>query len=105
FKIQANMDERHRDRIAFLRICSGVFRKGMDLYHVRLQRKFRAGSTFQFMASERTQVEEAHAGDIIGLYDTGDFKIGDTLTEKEELSFLGVPNFAPEFFKKIVLKS
>jgi len=105
FKIQANMDLRHRDRISFLRICSGKFKKGMSVFHMRLERNMRVNNTFQFLASKREQVEEAFAGDIIGLYDTGDFKIGDTLTEKEKLSFLGIPNFAPEMFKKVVLKT
>lgn len=105
FKIQANMDARHRDRIAFFRICSGQFDKGMEAYHVRLKKKFRVGGTFQFMASERVQVEEAVAGDIIGLYDRGDFKIGDSITTKESLSFLGIPNFAPELFMKVLLKT
>jgi peptide chain release factor 3 len=105
FKIQANMDARHRDRIAFLRICSGKFSKGMDAYHVRLKKKFKVGGTFQFLASERSQVEEAVAGDIIGLYDTGNFKIGDSLTEGENLSFLGIPNFSPELFQRVVLKT
>jgi len=105
FKIQANLDARHRDRIAFLRICSGSFEKGMEAYHVRQQKKLRMGSTFQFMASQRTQVDRALAGDIIGLYDTGEFKIGDTLTTKEELHFLGIPNFAPELFRKVILTS
>jgi peptide chain release factor 3 len=77
----------------------------MDCFHVRLQKKFRLNNTFQFLASQRSQVEEAVAGDIIGLYDTGDFKIGDTITEKEKLSFLGIPHFAPELFRKVILKS
>lgn len=103
FKIQANMDSRHRDRIAFARICSGKFEPGMPAYQVRRDRKFRIGNTFQFMASKRSQVERAVAGDVVGLYDTGDFKIGDTITTKEKLSFLGIPNFAPELFMKVVL--
>ncbi len=105
FKIQANMDQRHRDRIAFFRICSGAYQKNMEAFHVRQKKKIRLGSTFQFLASERSQVEEAVAGDIIGLYDTGDFKIGDTLTLKENLHFLGIPNFAPEIFRKVILTS
>jgi peptide chain release factor 3 len=105
FKIQANMDARHRDRIAFLRVCSGTFNRGMEGFHVRLQKKLRLGNTFQFLAAQRSQVEEAVAGDILGLYDTGDFKIGDTLTEKENLSFLGIPHFAPELFRKAILKN
>lgn len=103
FKIQANMDSRHRDRIAFLRICSGKFEKGMELFSPRHERKFRTSNIFQFMAAKRTHVEEAYAGDIVGLYDTGEYKIGDTLTEKENLSFLGIPNFAPEHFRRVVL--
>lgn len=105
FKIQANMDVKHRDRIAFARVCSGKFEKAMELYHVRKDKKMRAANTFQFMAAKRSQVEEAFAGDIIGLYDTGDFKIGDTLTQGEPVSFLGIPHFAPEFFRKVILKS
>ncbi len=105
FKIQANMDSRHRDRIAFLRICSGKFQKGMEAIHGRLKKRIRMGSTFQFMAADRVQVEEAVAGDIVGLYDRGDFKIGDSLTSREDLSFLGIPNFAPEMFRKVILKS
>jgi peptide chain release factor 3 len=105
FKIQANMDSKHRDRIAFLRVCSGRFEKGMEAYHGRLKKKFRVGSTFQFMADERVQVEEAVAGDIIGLYDRGDFKIGDSISTREPLQFLGIPHFAPEMFKRVVLKS
>jgi peptide chain release factor 3 len=105
FKIQANMDARHRDRIAFLRICSGEFSKGMEAYHVRLHKKIRIGNTFQFLAAQRSQVDEAIAGDIVGLYDTGDFKIGDTLTERDTLSFLGIPHFAPELFRKVILKN
>jgi len=105
FKIQANMDARHRDRIAFLRVCSGEFQKGMEAFHVRLDKKFRVGSTFQFLAAKRAQVEEAVAGDIIGLYDSGDFKIGDTITTREKFMFLGIPHFAPEMFKRVILKS
>lgn len=105
FKIQANMDAKHRDRIAFLRICSGEFSKGMSAFHVRLKRQMRLGNIFQFLASKRSEADEAVAGDIIGLYDTGDFKIGDTLTEKENLNYLGIPHFAPELFKKVILKS
>lgn len=105
FKIQANMDSRHRDRIAFLRVCSGVFKKGMSVFHSRLGRQIKISNTFQFMSSKRESIEEAYAGDIIGIYDTGDLKIGDSLTEKEKLSFLGIPNFAPELFQKVLLKS
>jgi len=105
FKIQANMDARHRDRIAFVRICSGSFSKGDEVFHCRLGRKLKISNTFQFLASKREQVENAQAGDIVGLYDTGLFRIGDTLTSKEKLSFLGIPNFAPEIFKRVALKS
>lgn len=105
FKIQANMDANHRDRIAFLRVCSGEFHKGMSVFHARHDRNFKINNIFQFMASRRESLEHAVAGDIVGIYDTGDFKIGDTLTEKEKLSFLGIPNFAPELFQKVILKT
>jgi peptide chain release factor 3 len=75
----------------------------MELFSPRHQRKFRISSIFQFLAAKRTHVEEAYAGDIVGLYDTGEYKIGDTLTEKENLGFLGIPNFAPEHFKRVIL--
>ena len=104
FKIQANMDPAHRDRIAFLRICSGRYRRGMRLYHVRLGKEVRVADALTFMAADRLQAEEAYAGDIIGLHNHGTINIGDTFTEGERLSFTGIPNFAPELFRRAVLK-
>src|SRR5271168_3459621 len=104
FKIQANMDPGHRDRIAFLRLCSGRYARGMRLYHVRLDKEVRVADALTFMASDRAAAEEAYAGDIIGLHNHGTINIGDTFTEGERLSFTGVPNFAPELFRRAVLK-
>lgn len=104
FKIQANMDKAHRDRIAFMRICSGKFERGMKLKHVRLDRDFKVADAITFMASEREHVETAYAGDIIGLHNHGTINIGDTFTTGEPLQFVGVPNFAPELFRRVVLK-
>jgi peptide chain release factor 3 len=104
FKIQANMDPAHRDRIAFLRICSGVYRRGMKLRHVRLGRDIKIADALTFMASEREQVEEAYPGDIIGLHNHGTISIGDTFTEGEELRYTGIPNFAPELFRRARLR-
>ena len=104
FKIQANMDPAHRDRIAFLRLCSGKYTRGMRLYHVRLGKEVRVADALTFMASDRAAAEEAFAGDIIGLHNHGTINIGDTFTEGERLSFTGVPNFAPELFRRAVLK-
>ncbi|MXY51850.1 MAG: peptide chain release factor 3 [Gammaproteobacteria bacterium] len=101
FKIQANMDPKHRDRIAFLRVCSGGYRPGMRLRHVRTGRDIKVGNAVTFMAGDRVQAEEAWAGDIIGLYNHGAISIGDTFTEGEELRFEGVPNFAPELFQVV----
>lgn len=102
FKIHANMDPNHRDRIAFVRITSGVFRRNTFYHHVRLQKKMRFSSPTSFMASQKSIVEEAFPGDIVGIHDTGNFKIGDTLTEGEPLHFKGMPSFSPELFKYIV---
>ncbi len=102
FKIQANMDRAHRDRVAFLRICSGRFERGMKVRHVRTGREVRLANPTQFVAQERTIVEEAFAGDVIGLYDTGIFEIGDTLTDGADLTFEGIPSFAPEYFARLV---
>jgi peptide chain release factor 3 len=102
FKIQANMDRAHRDRVAFLRICSGRFERGMKVTHVRTGREVRLANPTQFVAQERTIVEEAFAGDVIGLYDTGIFEIGDTLTDGADLTFEGIPSFAPEYFARLV---
>jgi peptide chain release factor 3 len=102
FKIHANLDPRHRDRIAFLRICSGKFERGKFFHHVRLNKELRFNSPAQFMAQSKNIIEEAFPGDVIGLYDTGNFKIGDTLTEGENLNFKGIPRFSPEIFKELV---
>ncbi len=104
FKIQANMDPGHRDRIAFLRLCSGRYTRGMRLYHTRLEKEVRVADALTFMAAEREQAEEAYAGDIIGLHNHGTINIGDTFTEGERLTFTGVPDFAPEIFRRAVLK-
>ena len=104
FKIQANMDPDHRDRIAFFRICSGKFTKGMKVMHHRLGKEIKLANATIFMAQERSNVEEAYPGDIIGIYNHGTIKIGDTFTTKEPLKFLGIPNFAPEHFRRILLK-
>jgi peptide chain release factor 3 len=104
FKIQANMDPAHRDRIAFLRLCSGRYARGMRLFHVRLDKEVRVADALTFMAAERAQAEEAYAGDIIGLHNHGTINIGDTFTQGERLAFTGVPNFAPEIFRRAVLK-
>ena len=104
FKIQANMDPKHRDRIAFMRICSGTYTKGMKMKHVRTGKDMRVADAFSFKAGERISVEQAVAGDIIGLHNHGSIQIGDTFTEGEELKFGGIPHFAPELFKRIRLK-
>ena len=104
FKIQANMDPAHRDRIAFLRVCSGVYRPGMKLYQVRLGREVRIHDALTFMASERERVEEAYPGDIIGLHNHGTIRIGDAFTEGEALQFSGIPDFAPELFRRARLR-
>jgi peptide chain release factor 3 len=104
FKIQANMDPAHRDRIAFLRLCAGRYERGMRLFHVRLDKEVRVADALTFMAAERAQAQEAFAGDIIGLHNHGTINIGDTFTQGERLTFTGVPNFAPEMFRRAVLK-
>ncbi len=105
FKIQANMDPAHRDRIAFMRICSGKFTRGMKVRHQRLGKEFQIANATIFMAQDRTGVEEAWPGDIIGVHNHGTIKIGDTFTSsKEELKFTGIPNFAPEHFRRVLLK-
>lgn len=103
FKIQANMDPAHRDRIAFLRLCSGRFYKGMKLRHSAIGRSQAIHNPIIFMAQDRSQVEEAYAGDIIGLHNHGTIKIGDSFTEKEPLEFTGIPSFAPEHFRRVQL--
>jgi peptide chain release factor 3 len=104
FKIQANMDPAHRDRIAFLRVCSGSYKKGMRLRHVRIGKTVQIANAITFQADERRHVEEAWPGDIIGLRNHGTIQIGDTFTEGEELKYEGIPYFAPELFRRVVLK-
>ncbi|MBU3671852.1 MAG: peptide chain release factor 3 [Sinobacteraceae bacterium] len=104
FKIQANMDPAHRDRIAFLRLCSGRYSRGMKMRHVRLGKDVRIADALTFLASDRSAADEAYAGDIIGLHNHGTINIGDSFTEGEELGFTGIPNFAPEMFRRAVLK-
>ena len=104
FKIQANMNKNHRDRIAFMRICSGKFDAGMEVYHVQGGKQIKLAQPQQMMADERKIVEEAYAGDIIGIFDPGIFSIGDTLTtSKEKFQFEGIPTFAPEHFARVRL--
>ncbi|GAB4283894.1 MAG: peptide chain release factor 3 [Candidatus Rifleibacteriota bacterium] len=105
FKIQANMDPAHRDRIAFVRICSGKFTRGMKVMHHRLGKEITLANATIFMAQDRQNVEEAFPGDIIGIHNRGTIKIGDTFSQKEPLKFTGIPNFAPEIFKYVVLKN
>jgi len=104
FKIQANMDPAHRDRIAFVRVCSGAYKKGMKMRHVRTERDVQISNAIIFLARDRDQADEAFSGDIIGLHNHGTIKIGDTFTQGEDLKFTGIPNFAPELFRRIVLK-
>jgi peptide chain release factor 3 len=104
FKIQANMDPAHRDRIAFLRICSGRYQKGMKMHHVRLKRSIQVANAITFQADSRMNVEEAYPGDIIGLHNHGTVQVGDTFTQGEELKYEGVPYFAPELFRRVILK-
>lgn len=101
FKIHANIDPKHRDRIAFLRVCSGKFERNKFFHHVRLNKDYKFSSPATFMAQDKNIIEEAYPGDVIGLYDTGNFKIGDTLTEGEEMTFKGIPSFSPEIFKEV----
>jgi peptide chain release factor 3 len=105
FKIQANMDPAHRDRIAFLRVCSGRFERGMKVKHLRLGREIKVSSVVTFMASSREQVEEAYAGDIIGLPNHGNMQIGDSFSEGEMLTFTGIPYFAPDFFRSVRIRN
>lgn len=104
FKIQANMDPQHRDRIAFLRVCSGHYEKGSKLFHVRMGREIQIANALTFMAGDRSQLEEAYPGDIIGLHNHGTIQIGDTFTQGESLKFVGIPHFAPELFRRVRLK-
>ncbi len=104
FKIQANMDPKHRDRIAFLRICSGRYEKGLKMKHVRIGKDVRIADALTFLAGEREHLEQAWSGDIIGLHNHGTIQIGDTFTEGEDLHFLGIPHFAPELFRRVRLR-
>jgi peptide chain release factor 3 len=104
FKIQANMDPSHRDRVAFLRVCSGKFDKGMKIYHVRLGKNIQVANAITFQADSRKSVEEAYAGDIIGLHNHGTIQVGDTFSLGETLKYGGIPYFAPELFRRVVLK-
>ncbi|MFP4536577.1 MAG: peptide chain release factor 3 [Spirochaetaceae bacterium] len=102
FKIHANLDPRHRDRIAFLRICSGKFERSKAFLHVRQGKEIRFSTPYSFMAERKSIIDEAYPGDVVGLYDRGDLKIGDTLTEGEILSFQGIPDFSPGIFKELI---
>ena len=104
FKIHANLDPKHRDRIAFMRICSGRFERNKYYHHVRLDKDIRFSNPYSFMARSKDVIEEAYPGDVVGLFDTGNFKIGDTLTEGEDFYFTGIPSFSPEIFKEVVNK-
>ena len=104
FKIQANMDPQHRDRVAFLRVCSGSYSKGMKVRHVRIARDVLIPNAITFMAGDRENIEEAFPGDIIGLHNHGTIQIGDTFSLGEELKFTGIPNFAPELFRRAQLR-
>ena len=104
FKIQANMDPKHRDRMAFMRICSGRYTKGMKAHHVRQKKDLRISDAVGFKAGERVSLDEAVAGDIIGLHNHGSIQIGDTFTTGEHLKFTGIPYFSPELFRRIRLR-
>jgi peptide chain release factor 3 len=101
FKIHANLDPKHRDRIAFLRIVSGKFERNKFYNHVRLDKKIKFSNPTSFMAQDKSVIDEAFPGDVIGLYDTGSFKIGDSLTEGTTFSFKGIPSFSPEIFMEL----
>jgi peptide chain release factor 3 len=104
FKIHANLDPKHRDRIAFLRVCSGKFERNKYFHHVRIDKDVRFSNPYSFLARDKEVVDEAFPGDVVGLFDTGNFKIGDTLTEGEDFFFTGIPTFSPEIFKEVVNK-
>ena len=104
FKIQANMDPKHRDRIAFCRVVSGKYEKGMKMHHTRIGKDIRVADAVTFLAGDRSLLQDAYAGDIIGLHNHGSIRIGDTFTSGDKYRFTGIPNFAPELFKRIRLK-
>ena len=101
FKIHANLDPKHRDRIAFLRVVSGKFERNTFYHHVRLQKKLKFANPTSFMAQDKSVIDEAYPGDVVGLYDTGNFKIGDTMTEGEIMMYKGIPSFSPEIFQEL----
>ena len=103
FKIQANMDPKHRDRVAFMRVCSGQYQQGMKIRHVRMSKDVRISDAVTFLAGERTQADEACSGDIIGLHNHGTIQIGDTFTSGRDFRYLGIPHFAPELFRRVRL--
>ncbi|QFQ32693.1 peptide chain release factor 3 [Buchnera aphidicola (Aphis fabae)] len=105
FKIQANMDLKHHDRMAFIRIVSGKYTKGIKLRHVRIKKNIIVSDAFYFIAGDRFSIETAYPGDIIGIHNHGTIKIGDSFTEGEEINFIGIPSFAPEIFRRIFLKN
>lgn len=104
FKIHANLDPKHRDRIAFLRVCSGRFERNKYYHHVRLNRDLRFSNPYSFLARQKEVIDDAYPGDVVGLFDTGNFKIGDTMTEGPDFYFTGIPSFSPEIFKEVVNK-
>jgi peptide chain release factor 3 len=104
FKIHANLDPKHRDRIAFMRVCSGKFERNKYYHHVRINKDVRFSNPYSFLARSKDVIEDAFPGDVIGLFDTGNFKIGDTLTEGEDFFYTGIPTFSPEIFKELVNK-
>ena len=104
FKIHANLDPKHRDRIAFLRVCSGRFARNTYYHHVRMDKDVRFSNPYSFLARQKDVIEEAYPGDVVGLFDTGNFKIGDTITEGDNFYFTGIPSFSPEIFKEVINK-
>ena len=104
FKIHANLDPRHRDRIAFLRVCSGRFERNKNYHHVRLDKDIKFSNPYSFLARSKEVIDDAFPGDVVGLFDTGNFKIGDTLTEGADFMYTGIPSFSPEIFKEVVNK-
>lgn len=104
FKIHANIDPKHRDRLAFLRVCSGRFERNKFYQNIRAEKKLRFNNPYAFLASDKEVIDYAFPGDVVGLYDSGNFKIGDTLTEGEEMNYVGIPSFSPEIFKELINK-
>ena len=102
FKVHANMDPKHRNRLAFVRVCSGKFERGSNYYHVRHDKKFRFSNATAFMAQQKETIDEAFPGDIVGLYDTGNLKIGDTINEGTKETYKGIPSFSPELFREVI---